>query len=116
MEFSDLGKRCHYCNRQDYLPFQCDSCNNYFCKEHWKCHNCNQKKKEYKNIKCPLCFKKFILEENEDENNYISKHFDNSCSYFKEKCSFKKCKECNYLTECKKCKKKYCISHRHHEC
>ena len=116
MEFSDLGKSCHYCNRQDYLPFQCDSCNNYFCKEHWKCHNCNQKKKEYKNIKCPLCFKKFILEENEDENNYISKHFDNSCSYFKEKCSFKECKECNYLTECKKCKKKYCISHRHHEC
>ena len=93
MDFSDLGKHCYYCNRQDYLPFQCDCCNKYFCKEHWKEHNCKKKVIKYKNIKCPLCFKKFILEESEDENNYISKHFDVSCSYFKEKCCFKKCKE-----------------------
>ena len=116
MDFSDLGKHCYYCNRQDYLPFQCDCCNKYFCKEHWKEHNCKKKEIKYKDIKCPLCFKKFILEESEDENNYISKHFDVSCSYFKEKCCFKKCKEYNYLNECIKCKKKYCISHRHHEC
>ena len=116
MEFTDLGKHCSLCNRQDYLPFNCEKCKKYFCKEHWDLHDCDKKTIKYKNIKCPLCYKKFILGENEDENIYISKHFDSSCSYFKEKCNFNKCKEYNYLIECNICKKKYCIKHRHHKC
>ena len=116
MEFSDLGKHCKFCNRQDFLPFRCNECQNYFCKDHWKDHNCCVKKTIYKNIKCPLCFKKFIIEDNQNEDEYISKHMDNTCSYFKEKCCFKKCKEYNYLNECSKCNKKFCIIHRHHGC
>ena len=116
MEFADLGKHCHYCNFQDYLPFHCDKCKNYYCKEHWKSHNCQTPKQEFKSIKCPLCNKKFLLEEKEDENNYIENHFTKDCSYFKEKCSYHKCKEYKYLNSCSKCNKKYCISHRHHGC
>ena len=43
MEFTDLGKHCDFCNKQDYLPFNCDKCKKYFCKEHWKQHNCKKK-------------------------------------------------------------------------
>ena len=54
MEFSDLGKHCRFCNRQDFLPFKCNDCHNYFCKEHWKDHNCVTKKM------CPENFKRNI--------------------------------------------------------
>ena len=34
MEFSDLGKHCKLCKQQDFLPFMCDHCNEWFCKDH----------------------------------------------------------------------------------
>lgn len=40
MEFSDLGKHCRVCNTKDFLPFKCDFCNYFFCKEHRTEHAC----------------------------------------------------------------------------
>ena len=116
MEFDYVGKRCYKCNFQDFLPFKCNSCSNYFCKNHKNDHECIEIKKKFKSVNCPMCFKKFIIEENEEENNYILKHFEENCSAFKEKCSFKNCNNHQYLIKCSKCNKKYCISHRHHNC
>lgn len=117
MEFDHVGKRCCECNFQDFLPFYCNMCNKYYCKEHRKDHICIKKNSQkYKTINCPMCFKDFILEEDEDENNYILKHFENNCSAFKEKCSFTNCNNHQYLLKCSKCNKKYCIKHRHHSC
>ena len=41
MEFDDLGSRCTFCNKQDFLPLECLFCTKEFCKEH-----INQKKHE----------------------------------------------------------------------
>lgn len=42
MEFCDLGKHCKLCFRQDYLPFQCKFCREFYCLEHRMIgdHNC----------------------------------------------------------------------------
>lgn len=50
MEFSDLGKICYFCNRQDYLPIKCDNCYKFFCSEHSSIssHNCPNVKKKKK--------------------------------------------------------------------
>ena len=53
MEFSDLGKICYFCKRQDYLPIECDNCHKFFCSEHssMDSHKCSDIKKKKVNIK-----------------------------------------------------------------
>ena len=93
MEFSDLGKHCKYCNRQDYLPFLCDNCNEYMCKDHRRPldHEC---KKIPKNKSAPKIKQKII------------------------RC--KKCKRsAKYKIACNKCTEILCEAHRlpeHHDC
>lgn len=65
MEFDNLGAHCYTCKRQDYLPWECDTCKQKFCKLHIKNHTClktksNKKKKKSKSkrLKCHLCKKK----------------------------------------------------------
>ena len=62
MEFCNLGKHCHFCNQRDYLPFKCDDCKYYFCKDHRQRndHKCKQKikklkKNKKKKTKCQKC-------------------------------------------------------------
>ena len=52
MEFSNLGKHCNFCKQLDFLPFFCNNCSKYFCKDHRteKNHNCKNVKKS-KNIR-----------------------------------------------------------------
>lgn len=40
MEFIDLGKHCRVCNTKDFLPFKCEFCGYFFCKEHRTEHAC----------------------------------------------------------------------------
>lgn len=75
MEFSDLGSHCSLkeCNRQDYLPFQCKYCHEFYCLEHRTeiDHNCSKyeettrtkikKKKEVKHT-CIVCKKDTKIE------------------------------------------------------
>lgn len=73
MEFCDLGSHCSLeeCRRQDYLPFQCKYCSNFYCLEHRSVsdHNCFKYKDEEENEKknkktrqCFFCKKKTKLE------------------------------------------------------
>jgi len=52
MEFCDVGKHCKLCFRQDYLPFQCKYCREFYCLEHRmiRDHHCLQ----YKSLQCIL--------------------------------------------------------------
>lgn len=54
MEFCDLGKHCKFCFRQDYLPFQCKYCREFYCLEHRMMDDHQCIKKKYKK-KCPIC-------------------------------------------------------------
>ena len=90
MEFSNLGKHCHYCKQQDFLPIQCDKCNKYFCSTHANDHECiaiqtnsdqiikKKVKTNKKEIRCKHCREKF--------KNYL----------------IVKCKDCGY---------KFCVKH-----
>ena len=93
MEFSDLGKHCEFCKRQDYLPIKCNLCHKYFCKEHssFDSHNCLEYKK----------------------NNIKKGKRKKTSSIYTESCSFKNCKKREIIKfECKLCKKNFCINHR----
>jgi AN1-type zinc finger protein 1 len=98
MEFFDLGKHCHFCKQQDYLPFDCEFCKHSFCSDHRyaTAHSCEkyttkvQKKVEQK----PTTVTKL--------NN----------------CHHKRCQEFS-ITNCKQCNHSFCSNHRHvehHEC
>lgn len=91
-EFADLGKHCHLkgCNRQDYLPFKCKHCKEWFCKDHWEVehHNCILK---------PA--KEIIVTK-------VKKLYTNTCSH-------KRCKTRELVpVVCTNCNKNYCLKHR----
>ena len=102
MEFDTLGKHCHYkgCNQKDYLPFQCDACHIYLCREHAKYddHECKEAHKKNNVLKEPRKCEKL----------------------YKNKCDVKNCKRRELIpVTCTKCKKNYCFKHRHtqdHQC
>jgi len=98
MEFSDLGKHCSDCKRQDFLPFYCKKCEKYYCSDHRTHHECaiqtvqtpvKKSSKKYKKkieLKCNLC----------------KKHLKSYLAF-----------------KCKNCKKTFCIEHRYldiHNC
>lgn len=89
MDFTDLGKHCHFCKQQDYLPIKCTYCGKYCCSTHASNHNC--------------LFKK---------DNIVK--FKKKERQTKFKCS--KCKKGVYddIT-CRLCKKQFCIADRHPE-
>ena len=88
----DIGKHCTFklCKQKDYLPFQCTSCELYYCKEHAKpeTHDCSPSKSEKK-----------VLRE--------------------KKCILDRCAECNNVEInpiiCKECQYQFCVPHRDHE-
>ena len=83
MDFTDLGKHCHFCKQQDYLPIKCSNCKNYFCSKHSHNHS------------CPCV---------EDKQIITTRY---KCSY--EKC---KNKNVSIDISCRHCKKRMCIFHR----
>jgi predicted nucleic acid binding AN1-type Zn finger protein len=95
MEFYDIGKHCKECNKQDYLPFICNECNNYFCKEHIY--------KDQHNCIYPLQKNKKLV--------HKSVMF---------KCTYPKCKKKEFMElYCSNCKKNFCLTHRYievHKC
>lgn len=93
MEFPTTGKHCSVkdCKLLDFLPFICEHCQVTFCKEHF-------------NIASHECLKtetiKFIVEQ--------------SASFL---CSNESCKDTSPVEmPCIKCKKHFCVTHRHHGC
>lgn len=98
MDFADLGKHCHFCKQQDYLPIKCSNCGNHFCSAHARDHNCP----------CTVDnIKKFIDKKNKSTTRY--------------RCTYEHCKKKKVSIDisCKLCKKRMCIPHRFpetHEC
>lgn len=93
MEFSDLGKSCAKCNYQDYLPFCCPGCKQWYCSDHrsYDAHTCkNRPTDEHKSS---------------PETTTAVMH----------KCSFKNCREKSIFEfVCSDCQKNHCINHRLH--
>lgn len=91
----DVGKLCCYCQRQDFLPFECKDCELYFCIKHrapsaHKCTNEYKYKKE----------KKF------------------TCTVIQYECEYC-CKKSYIESLCPQCNLNFCVSHRHpesHQC
>ena len=127
--FGNKGQFCNVCKKLDFLPFECNYCNNWFCKECFnehkvsKCFNSNNTDKKIP--QCPIC-NEFILLENGKSLDYcVDLHIRSGCKkgilkHNKKinKCSYKKCKEEIeiFSYECKYCFKKYCLKHRFHNC
>lgn len=89
MEFYNLGRHCSLCKAQDYLPFKCEHCNNWFCSNH-------------RLIEDHKCSKYVSNSRYSDKVNHVK---------FARNCEYKKCRE-DQITQCKFCKKSFCLNHR----
>lgn len=94
MEFPDVGVCCSIalCKRLDFLPFTCSHCQLIFCKEHFgvAAHACGK-------------FSENIASSTKPVSYYC--------------CSDISCDNSSPVEmPCIKCKKHFCISHRHHGC
>ncbi|CAF1568387.1 unnamed protein product [Didymodactylos carnosus] len=97
-----IGKHCSYplCNQLDFLPIFCQHCQQIYCKNHGSSndHNCS------------------ILNQNDNKIDVLQSSSAPSLLI----CSFELCNEkCPIEFLCPKCKKNYCIKHRHfddHKC
>ncbi|OLY83223.1 Proteasome subunit alpha type-6 [Smittium mucronatum] len=102
---------------------------------HWKveAHNCPQKHKivDVRVPTCPLCNAPIPITRGENPNFRVEAHIRNGCKkvpgttsnkpvYRSEKCNVHSCKTKGMVfTNCSKCQKKYCLTHRHeadHDC
>jgi AN1-type zinc finger protein 1 len=93
MEFPETGKRCSMkdCKLLDFLPFVCEQCQDTFCKEHF-------------NMESHDCLKTENLKSTAEQ----------SASFL---CSKESCKASSPVEMlCVKCKKHFCVTHRHHGC
>ncbi|RMZ94124.1 AN1-type zinc finger 2B isoform X1 [Brachionus plicatilis] len=136
MELPHLGEHCQEptCKILDFLPFRCDSCKKIYCKDHFHYtqHSCDQtglKIKDFQVPLCPLCNQPVPYKRNELPDVAMSAHIDRDCNsdpaeerrkIFTNKCFLKGCKHKELIPfNCNKCKKNYCLRHRHetdHDC
>ncbi len=104
MEFSDVGKHCYYCKQQDFLPFQCERCQRYFCLTHKEpdAHECE------------------CLVVNKTKTKTKTKTKINTTRVTKYKCSVPGCKQrMSFSNICTGCGKHHCLRHRYpdlHQC
>lgn len=138
MELPHLGQNCalRECNQLDFLPVKCDACAQVFCLRHYKydTHNCEKaKNKDIQVPVCPLCSQPVNSKRNELPDIAVSQHIDQYCKQNDkiknqikkpktnlQACDFKSCKQKDLIyLECKDCRLKFCIKHRHpsdHSC
>jgi hypothetical protein len=101
MEFSSLGKHCSYdiCNQQDYLPFKCTGCSNFYCLDH----------KEFDKHQCINKPKDKVLSDEDIKKRKVK---------FPYKCSVCPKRDVQEFM-CDRCKRNMCIKHRlwfDHDC
>ncbi|KAG5333244.1 ZFAN1 protein, partial [Acromyrmex charruanus] len=93
MEFPETGKHCSVkdCKLLDFLPLVCEHCQITFCKEHF-------------NMESHECLK------TENSKSVV----EQSANFL---CSKESCKNASPVEmPCIKCKKHFCVTHRHHGC
>ena len=123
LDFVNLGKHCSLenCHRDDYLPFKCDCCEDFFCAEHRLApdHSCKQIHKLDANNRVALVCA--------DCETPYSKELGHKCAETKatklqnksRPCTFPNCHARGVLVEasmvsCNECHSKFCLKHRHH--
>lgn len=116
----------------DFLPVKCDACSEVFCLRHYQyeTHNCDKaKSRDVQVPACPLCSEPVISRNrNELPDVAVSQHIDQYCKrndQIKNRipnkpktnlqaCTYKSCKQKDLIyLECKDCRLKFCIKHRH---
>ncbi|XP_022226749.2 AN1-type zinc finger protein 2A [Drosophila obscura] len=130
MEFPHLGQHCseQTCNRLDFLPVKCDSCDKVFCASHYNYnrHNCPGAYK--KNVQvpiCPLCHEPVPTAPGVEPDLTVGQHIDKQCKseskkIYTNRCHAKGCKRKELIpVKCTQCHLNFCLRHRHtsdHEC
>jgi len=143
MEFPHLGRQCseESCQQLDFLPFKCEQCEKYYCLNHKDEHSVCLNGKPYLSPAslaaqkttlpmCPLCQKAVPLTESyPDANSAINRHIERGCKNYPDEAAPSNGRKqviCNYCAkhfdvlltiECKQCKRRVCLQHRHsHAC
>ncbi|KAH8263053.1 hypothetical protein KR044_003761 [Drosophila immigrans] len=130
MEFPHLGQHCNEatCNRLDFLPVKCDSCDKVFCASHYNYerHNCpGAHKKNFQVPICPLCGEPVPTAPGVEPDLTVGQHIDKQCrsdskKIYTNRCHAKGCKRKELIpVECSQCKLNFCLRHRHssdHDC
>ncbi|ALC38892.1 CG12795 [Drosophila busckii] len=130
MEFPHLGQHCHEptCNRLDFLPVKCDSCDKVFCASHYNYdrHNCpGAHRKNFQVPICPLCGEPVPTAPGVEPDLTVSQHIDKQCKsdskkIYTNRCHAKGCKIKELIpVQCSQCKVNFCLRHRHssdHDC
>lgn len=134
MEMPHLGKHCpeETCKKLDFLPMNCDACNQSFCFEHFNYANHNCQSAYKKNIQvpvCPLCNAPVPGIRGQSPDITVGAHIDNDCQadpaksrrkVFTNRCSMKGCRIKEVVPVlCSECSLNYCLKHRHptdHRC
>ncbi|PKU72167.1 zinc finger AN1 and C2H2 domain-containing stress-associated protein 16 [Dendrobium catenatum] len=129
-----LGKHCcvEDCKLIDFLPFNCDRCNQVFCLQHksYTKHPCPLTNQiDVTVLICPLCAQRVHLHPNEDPNITWDIHVNCECdpsnyqnATKKKLCPVPGCKEplaFSNTIRCKDCTLEHCLRHRFaldHEC
>ncbi|XP_068140878.1 AN1-type zinc finger protein 2A [Drosophila tropicalis] len=130
MEFPHLGQHCNEstCNRLDFLPVKCDSCDRVFCASHYNYdrHNCPGAYK--KNVQvpiCPLCHEPVPTPPGTEPDLTVGQHIDKQCKseskkIYTNRCNAKGCKRKELIpVKCSQCHLNFCLRHRHtsdHDC
>ncbi|EDW04048.1 AN1-type zinc finger protein 2A [Drosophila grimshawi] len=130
MEFPHLGQHCNEatCNRLDFLPVKCDSCDKVFCATHYNYerHNCpGAHRKDFQVPICPLCGEPVPTAPGVEPDLTVSQHIDKQCKsdskkIYTNRCHAKGCKRKELIpVQCSQCKLNFCLRHRHttdHDC
>ncbi|EDW64785.1 AN1-type zinc finger protein 2A [Drosophila virilis] len=130
MEFPHLGQHCNEatCNRLDFLPVKCDSCDKVFCATHYNYerHNCpGAHKKNFQVPICPLCGEPVPTAPGVEPDLTVGQHIDKQCKsdskkIYTNRCHAKGCKRKELIPVlCSQCKLNFCLRHRHtsdHDC
>ncbi|XP_062143198.1 AN1-type zinc finger protein 2A [Drosophila sulfurigaster albostrigata] len=130
MEFPHLGQHCNEatCNRLDFLPVKCDSCDKVFCASHYNYdrHNCpGAHKKNFQVPICPLCGEPVPTAPGVEPDLTVGQHIDKQCQsdskkIYTNRCHAKGCKRKELIpVQCSQCKLNFCLRHRHssdHDC
>ncbi|XP_017858075.1 PREDICTED: AN1-type zinc finger protein 2A [Drosophila arizonae] len=130
MEFPHLGQHCNEptCNRLDFLPVKCDSCEKVFCASHYNYerHKCpGAHKKNFQVPICPLCGEPVPTAPGVEPDLTVSQHIDKQCKsdskkIYTNRCHAKGCKRKELIpVQCSQCKLNFCLRHRHtsdHDC
>uniref|UniRef100_T1GE66 AN1-type domain-containing protein n=1 Tax=Megaselia scalaris TaxID=36166 RepID=T1GE66_MEGSC len=130
MEFPHLGQHCSEstCNKLDFLPMKCDSCDKIFCSEHFNydVHSCpGAHRKNFQVPVCPLCGEPVPTPRGVQPDQTVGEHIDKFCKsdtkkIYTNRCTYKTCKKKELIpVQCGTCKMNFCLRHRHtsdHEC